>query len=284
MDLNEWWNANEWWVRMAMKPAAVLLILIVAWFMSMWVRRLINTALTRAKFDATLTKFFSQLARWAVLVLAMLLALGTFGIQAASVAALIAALGLAIGLAFQGTLSNFAAGIMLLAFRPFKVGDVVEIGGEMGTVDEIELFFTQVDTFDNRRLIIPNSQIFGSTIENLSHHPVRRADFGVGVAYDTDLELAHQVILEALNQVEGRDTEHEPVVMLMELADSSINWSVRIWAPTPELWNVRARAIRDVKRALDEAGMTIPFPQRDVHLIGAEASASNGSAGRGTAS
>ncbi|MFW6059913.1 MAG: mechanosensitive ion channel family protein [Phycisphaeraceae bacterium] len=271
--MNEWWSANGWWVIALMKPIGVLALLAAAWFAGMWVRRAVAASLARAKFDTTLTLFFAQLARWAVMVVAALIALKLFGIEATSVAALIAALGLAVGLAFQGTLSNFAAGVMLLAFRPFKVGDVVEVAGELGTITEIELFFTQMDTFDNRRIILPNAQIFGSTIENLSYHPVRRADFNVGVAYDTDLDRAQQVIFDALSQVEGRDTEHEPQVMLLELADSSINWSARVWAPTAELWNVRARAIRDVKAALDEAGITIPFPQRDVHMVRHDASA-----------
>ncbi len=178
------------WKHWILNGVAVLVVLVVAWLLSMWVRRLIHAALTRAKFDATLTKFFAQAARWAILVAAVLIAMRIFGIEATSFAALIAAMGLAIGLAFQGTLSNFAAGVMLLTFRPFKVGDVVEVAGELGIIDEIELFFTQMDTFDNRRVILPNSQIFGNTIENLSHHQVRRADFNVGTAYGADLDQA----------------------------------------------------------------------------------------------
>ena len=245
---------------------AVLLIMAAAWLVSGWARRATYASLNRARFDETLTKFFAQCARWVVLAVGVLIVMSVFDIEVTSIAALIAALGLAIGLAFQGTLSNFAAGIMLLAFRPFKVGDVVEVGGELGTIYEIELFFTQMDTFDNRRVILPNAQVFGQTIENLSHHPVRRADFNVGTAYTADLDQAKQVIFDALKQVDGSVADPEPMVLLMELGDSSINWSARVWAPTPELWNVRAQAIRDVKNALDEAGISIPFPQRDVHM------------------
>jgi len=252
------------------KVLGVIVVLAVGWLLSRWARKGTHKALEKAKFDATLTKFFAQCARWAVLGVAVLAAMQLFGIEATSFAALIAAAGLAVGLAFQGTLSNFAAGVMLLAFRPFKVGDVVEVGGELGTIDEIELFFTQMDTFDNRRVILPNAQVFGQTIENLSHHPVRRADFNVGTAYAADLDQAKQVIFDALTKVEGSLPEPAPQVLLMELGDSSINWSARVWAPTPELWNVRAQAIRDVKVALDEAGISIPFPQRDVHMIGGE--------------
>ena len=254
------------WVQMLVLALAALVVLIGAWLLSMWVRRLVYGSLTRAKFDETLSKFFAQVSRWALLVVAVLVVLSLFGIEPTSIAALIAALGLAIGLALQGTLANFASGVLLLALRPFKVGDVVEVAGELGTVDAIDLFFTQMDSFDNKRIILPNASVFNATIENLSHHPVRRADFMVGTAYDADLDQTRQVIFNALADVEGRDTDNPPQVLLLEMGDSSIQWSARIWAPTDDLWPTRDRAIRAVKYALDEAGITIPFPQRDVHM------------------
>lgn len=263
---------GEWLGQVvAVRAVGALAILALAWLLGMYARRAVDAALTRAKFDVTLAHFFAHLARWAILVAAVLIAMAIFGIEATSFAAIIAAMGLAVGLALQGTLGNFAAGIMLLAFRPFKVGDVVEVSGELGVVQEIELVFTQVDTFDNRRVLLPNSTVFGSKITNLSHHPVRRADFNVSTAYAADLDQARDVILKALESVEGRDTQNEPAVLLMEMGESSMNWSARIWAPASDLWPTRDRAIRAVKYALDEAGISIPFPQRDLHIVSNEA-------------
>ena len=157
-----------------MRVALVLIILFVAMTLAGWVAATVRASLTRMKFDPTLSKFMAKLARWGVLLLAGLSCLSYFGIETTSFAAVIGAAGFAVGLAFQGTLSNFAAGAMLLLFRPFKVGDVVNLDGSLGIVDEIELFTTTLDTFDNRRLLLPNSSVFGSKIENITYHPRRR--------------------------------------------------------------------------------------------------------------
>ncbi|MFA9479210.1 mechanosensitive ion channel family protein [Phycisphaerales bacterium AB-hyl4] len=253
-------------VDIAINAMAVLAILLVAIAVATWVRRWVQRGLMKVHFDATLSKFFAQLAKYAVLVMALIFCLSKFGVQTASLAAVIAAAGLAIGLAFQGTLSNFAAGVMLLTFRPFKVGDAVNINGEVGSVDEIELFFTYMNTFDNRRIIMPNAQVFGAKIENMSHHPVRRTDVPVGVDYSADIDKTRETLLAAVKSVEGQAPDKEPAVVLSGLGDSSVDWTVRVWAPAADLFPVREATIRAIKYYLDEANISIPFPQMDVHF------------------
>jgi small conductance mechanosensitive channel len=248
-----------------MQALAVLAVLLVAWVVSVWVQRLVHRALERAKFDATLTKFFARVAKITILVLAVLACLNYFNFETTSFAAILAAAGFAIGLAFQGSLSNFSSGIMLLVFRPFRVGDAVNVAGQLGIVHEIELFTTTMDTFDNRRIIIPNGEIFGATIENITFHPKRRVDVPVGTAYDANLDKVRQVLEKAAESVPGRLEDEPTQVVLLELGASSIDWQVRVWAPTKDYFPVKEAAIRAVKMALDEAGISIPFPQMDIH-------------------
>lgn len=247
--------------------AVALGVLIVGWIFAGWVGGVTLKALTRAKIDETLSKFLSKLARWSILLLVVLACLSVFGVETTSFAAVIGSAGIAIGLAFQGTLSNFAAGIMLLMFRPFHVGDVITVAGQTGKVDEIELFTTTLDTFDNRRFIIPNGQVFGATIENISYHPHRRADVDVGVAYTADIDRTRELLTQAAQSVSGVMEDPGPAVILLGLGDSAVNWSVRVWAKADEFGDVKQAAIRAVKMALDEAGIEIPFPQMDVHVV-----------------
>ena len=257
----------------AARMIGVLVLLFVAWLVSTWVRRITVRGLEKASFDPTLTKFFGSAARWAVLLLAGLACLGVFGVQTTSFAALIGAGGIAIGLAFQGTLSNFAAGLMLLIFRPFKVGQSISVAGQKGKVEEIALFTTILDTADNRRFVIPNGSVFGTTIENVSHHPIRRADVDVGVDYSASIDRTREVLEKATKAVPGRLVEREPQVVLVGLGASSVDWQVQVWAESTDFSTVKQAAIRAVKLALDEAGIGIPFPQMDVHLARDTASA-----------
>lgn len=244
-----------------------LVILFVAFLLAAWVRRVVLSGLTRAKLDITLAKFIANAAKWGLLVLAILMILSIFGVQTASFAVVIGALGLAIGLAFQGTLSNIAAGMMLLIFRPFKVGDVVNLAGVVCKVDEIQLFFTTVDTFDNRRLIIPNSKIFGETIENITFHPKRRADVVVGVAYDADIDKTRAALERAVERVEKKIEGEPHQVWLDSLGDSAVVWHLRVWCNTPDWGDCKQEVIKRAKESLDEAGLGIPFPQMDVHFF-----------------
>ncbi|MAX24424.1 MAG: mechanosensitive ion channel protein [Phycisphaeraceae bacterium] len=243
-----------------------LLILFIGFLIAGWLSGSTLKACNKTKLDLTLSKFIARMVKWLVLLLTGIFILGKFGINTASFAVVLGAAGLAIGLAFQGTLSNFAAGIMLLVFRPYKVGDVVTVSGTTGKVDEVELFTTTLDTPDNRRFIIPNSAIFGSTIENITFHPRRRVDVAVGVSYSADIDKTRQVLIAAANSIEKTLDDPEKVIMLTGLGASSVDWVVRVWANTSDFWGVKEDLTRAIKMHLDEAGISIPFPQMDIHL------------------
>lgn len=254
--------AVSWGARIA----GVLVVLIIAWGLAGAIKRAILRSCDARGLDITLARFFGSLARYGIIVGAVLGCLGVFGIETASFAAIFAAMGLAVGLALQGTLGNFAAGAMLLVFRPFKVGDVVRTAGEIGTVREIELFTTELATPDNRRLVIPNSKVFGDTIENITHHPKRRVDVAVGVSYSADLARCREVLRQAVSDVQQVLSDPAPQVFLSDLGDSAVNWKVRAWANTGDYWAVHEALVTAVKNRLDQASIEIPFPQMDVHL------------------
>ena len=259
-------SASDLFVRFAAQVVAVIVLLFAAWILAGWLSRLTRRAMQKAQLDETLIRFFSKMIGWLIMLLAVLACLGVFGVPTTSFAAVIGAAGLAIGLAFQGTLGNFAAGIMLLIFRPFNVADVINAAGQLGKVDAIDLFTTTIDTFDNRRIIIPNGSIFNSVIENISHHAIRRVDVGVGTDYAADLDQTRQVLEESVRRVAGGLDDPDPAVVLLALGGSSIDWSVRLWCDSSEFGNVRQALTREVKVSLDQAGIGIPFPQMDVHL------------------
>ncbi len=249
---------------------SALLLILVAYFVSKFVARICSTPI-RKRVDETLGRFTGKLIFNALMIFTLLGVLGMFGVSVASFAAVIAAAGFAIGMAFQGTLSNFSAGILLLVFRPFKVGDVVSAGGVTGKVDEIDLFTTTFNTVDNRRIIVPNSSISGGTIENITFHKERRVDVNVGVDYGADLNetraalsSAAESLLEKLVDGEGRGYQ----VYLLDLGDSSVNWVVRFWTTSDDFWAVKENLTAAVKSELDSVGIGIPFPQLDVHLDG----------------
>jgi len=254
------WTTIGW----PLTQAIVLIFLVL--FLSGWARRLTTGALRRAHVEETLARFFGNAAKWLLVVLGALAILNTFGVDTTAFAAVLAAVGFAIGMALSGTLANFASGIMLLVFRPFKVGDVVNAAGVLGTVDEIGMFTTTFDTFDNRRIIVPNGKIYGDTIENVTFHPVRRVEVTVGTEYAADIDQTREVLERVIAAVEGGRRDPAPQVFLAELGDNAVTWKLRLWAAGEVYWDVFQRLTRDAKKALDEAGIGIPFPQRDVHL------------------
>jgi small conductance mechanosensitive channel len=246
--------------------AGVLIALWVSMKMSSWLQRQITRQLQARNFDATLSVFFGNLAKWAILVSAVLACLSIFGIQTTSFAAIIGAAGLAIGLSFQGTLSNFAAGVMILVFRPFKIGDLIQVDGVVGVVAEIGLFTVSMDSPDNRRFIVPNSAAIAGKIENMTHNALRRVDIDVGCDYSADIDHTRAILDAAAATVPGRDPEAGHQIFLAGLGGSSVDWQVRIWADPAIYWDVYQATIRATKMALDEAGIGIPFPQMDVHM------------------
>lgn len=245
-----------------------IIILIVGWMAAGWAQRAVRRGLAKTeRCDETLQGFFGSLARYFVLVFTVLAVLSQFGIQTASLIAVFGAAGLAIGLALQGTLSNIAAGVMLLTFRPFKVGDYVDVAGLAGTVKSISLFVTELATPDNVQILAPNGQIWGAAVKNFSHHSTRRMDLPIGIDYKADLDSAMKILLaEAANDARVlRDPE--PTAFVGELGDSAVTITTRIWCAASDYWNVKFDLTRKLKERLDREGIGIPFPQRTVHLM-----------------
>jgi small conductance mechanosensitive channel len=264
LDRDHWiYLANHYGTR----ALFVLLLMVLAWTISSWLSDIVQKGLTRVKFDETLTLFLARLVRWGILFLTGLTCLSYFGVETTSFAAVIGAAGLAIGLAFQGTLSNFAAGAMLLIFRPYKVGDTIVSAGYQGTVAEIALFTTEIDTADGRRVIIPNNSINGSVIENITYNRLRRVEVRVGVSYDADIDATRRALERALAMVPQAVREPATEVSLEALADSAVTWAARVWASQKDNAAAKQALIRAVKLELDQAGIGIPFPQMDVHVI-----------------
>lgn len=262
--------ARDLIVHYSLKVIGVIVVLVLAYVLAGWVGRLSTLAMKRRNVDPMIHGYLGSIIRVVILVFALVACLGIFGIETTSFAAVIGAAGLAIGLAFQGSLSHLAAGFMLLIFRPFKVGDAVNVANNLGKVDRITMFSTTLDTFDNRRIIIPNASVYGSVIENLTHHPHRRVEVEVGVSYGASIDRTRQVLEAAIASVPGilQGEGRMPQVLLMKLGASSVDWVVRVWAPTETFWDVREATVRAVKVALDQEGISIPFPQMDVHVSG----------------
>jgi len=250
----------------ALQGLGVLFALLVGWTVAGWTRRSMERAFERTKFDLTLGRFFSNLARYAILTGTVLGCLGAFGVETTSFAAVIGAAGLAIGLAFQGSLSNFSSGVMLLVFRPFKVGDVVNVAGVLGTVVQIELFTTEIKTPDNRKMVVPNTTIFSGNIENITALPTRRVDVNVGVDYAADIDETRKILEDVIAKTDKRIDDPVSVVFLKGLGGSSVDWVLRVWCKTEDYWAVHEAVTRASKMALDGAGIGIPFPQMDVHF------------------
>ncbi|MFN0012617.1 MAG: mechanosensitive ion channel family protein [Phycisphaerales bacterium] len=252
--------------------AGALLLLVAAWVLAGWLRRVILRAATRAHFDITLAKFLGNTVKWAVLFFAVITCLGTFGINTTGFAAVLGTAGLAIGLALQGNLSNLASGVLLLVFRPFKIGDSVIVAGQAGIVDGIDLFTTNLDTADNRRIIVPNGAIFGGVIENQTRHPTRQVIVTVPTWAGADLAAARAALLGAAEEVvrtaqaEGALTTPPPAVALTEITPAVV-WQVSLWVRTPGVAAVRQRLLAEVKAAIDAAGIAVPPPVMDVRVV-----------------
>jgi small conductance mechanosensitive channel len=247
--------------ELLMNVLGALAIIILALIVSSWAKRAISRTPQRIKhFDPTLASFFGNVAKYLILVIAAITVLGVFGIQTTSMAALIGAAGLAIGLALQGTLSHLAAGVMIVMFRPFKVGDFVEAAGEMGTVREISLFNTELATVDNVQVIVPNGDVFSSTIKNFSAHDTRRLDMVFGISYDSDLKRAETILTDIVARDARVLPEPEPFIKLTNLGDYSVDFTLRLWCKSEDYWDLKFDVTRAVKEEFDAGGIDIPFP------------------------
>ncbi len=245
--------------------AGVVIFMVGKWAAKV-AAKLIHDMMIRMHVDPTLAKFVRHLAYGAFMAFVIIAALSKVGVQTTSLVAIIGAAGLAVGLALQGSLSNFAAGVMLIIFKPFKVGDAVEAGGTIGTVDEIQIFNTVLNAPDNRRVIVPNSKITGDNITNFTDVEYRRIDLKFSISYSDDMRKAKEVLMKLI-QSDSRILKHPaPVVAVSELADSGVNLVCRPWVKPSEYWNVYFELTEKGKLTLEENGMTIPFPQREVHV------------------
>lgn len=241
-------------------------IIIIGKKIAAWVSQLVAKAMGRRDSDPALIGFVSSLVRWGVLAFVFIAALGQVGIQTASLVAIMGAAGLAVGLALQGSLSNFASGVLILIFKPFKIGDFVELAGTAGTVVNIQIFTTELSTPDNKQIIVPNSSAASGIITNVSTHPTRRVDMVFGIGYGDDIDKARDIILDILNSDDRVLKDPAPQVAVSELADSSVNFVTRPWVNAADYWGVMFDTTETVKKRFDAEGISIPFPQQDVHM------------------
>lgn len=244
-----------------------IVLLIVGRWVAGFVGRGVRRSLEKAKVDTALVQFFGGMAHYVVLAVVVIAVLSLFGIETTSLVAVLGAAGLAVGLALQGTLSSFAAGVMLLLFRPFKIGDFVEIAGSAGSVFELGIFSTSLNTGDNIRITIPNSAVYGQVIKNYSTNETRRIDLVIGVSYGDELGKAAQIIQDVLAKDSRVLAEPASTVAVSELGDSSVNFVVRPWVKGGDYWPARFDLVRAIKEGLEAGGCSIPFPQRDLHVI-----------------
>jgi small conductance mechanosensitive channel len=245
--------AITWGIRIA----GVVIVLSVAWVLAGWARRSIYALVKRANFDQTVSAFFGNLVRWAVLVLGVVACLSIFGINIAAVTAVIGAAGLAIGLAMQGSLANLAAGIMLLVLRPFRIGDAVVVAGQAGKVNDIDLFNTKLDTPDNRRLIVPNSAVFAGTIENQTHHARRRVEVVLRIPFAADSSKVRAVLNEVATNVPKRLSDLPADAGINDVGNLGVLWGIRAWCLAGDYGDVKDALIEQSKRALEAAGVSI---------------------------
>ena len=253
---------NSWIVNIV----TALVIVLVGRIVVKWVIRLLESVMKRAKIDGILIKFFASVLNAVLLLFVFIAALDRLGVDTTSLVALLGAAGLAVGLALQGSLQNFAAGVMMIVFRPFTEGDFIEAGGVTGTVKSISIFNTIMTTGDNRQIIVPNGQIYDDAITNYSACATRRIDLVFGIGYDDDMLKAKNIMVDILTNHESVLADPAPKVVVAELADSSVNFNVRPWVNREDYWTVRPELIEQIKLAFDANGISIPYPQMDVHL------------------
>ena len=251
--------------------SAMVLLFVGLWVIRI-IKRLIAKFFKRKDYEPTLEKFIADLINWTLKIVLFVLVITQVGVQTTSLVAIIGAAGLAIGLALQGSLANFAGGVLILLLKPFKVGDFIKAQGQEGTVKEISIFQTKLTTFGNQLAIIPNGKLSNETIVNFTEEGIRKEAITFGIDYGDDVKLAKDILLTLVNEQEQviQEEGKAPMIVLAELGDSSVNLSLRYWAKNEDFWNLRWLVLEEGKERLEAAGITIPFPQRDVHIHKAE--------------
>jgi small conductance mechanosensitive channel len=248
------------------KLLAAIVIFVVGKWLANKISKLVQKGMNKRGADPALEHFLASLAYYGLLIFVAIAALGQLGIQTASLVAVVAAAGLAVGLALQGSLANFAAGFLILLFKPFRVGDYIEAAGTAGTVGKILIFTTELTTPDNKKVIIPNGQVTGGNIINYSANDTRRVDLVMGISYGDDIDKAKSILEDVLKADERVLEDPAPNIAVSQLADSSVNLIVRPWAKTSDYWGLYWDLTENIKKRFDKEGVSIPFPQRDVHL------------------
>ncbi len=256
----------QYFLNIATNVVVAGLVLIIGWFIGKQVSNAIHKI---KRLDTTLQSFLGALAKYSIFAISIVVTLQQFGVETASLIAVLGAAGLAIGLALQGTLSNVAAGVMLLILRPFNVGDFISVGGTMGTVKSLSLFATELAAPDNIYIFMPNSRLWNTDIQNFSRNNIRRQDIVVGISYEDDINKAFKVIEKTLSKDERVMTEGDkaPQIMVTGLGDSSVNITARIWSASSDFWKLKVETTKAVKEALDKGGISIPFPCRTLYMV-----------------
>ncbi len=264
---------NTYIIPWAINIGMALVIFILGRWIARAVTNTVGRLMKKGGLDESLVDFLGNLIYAALLVVVIIAALDKLGVDTTSVMAIFATAGLAVGLALKDSLGNLAAGVMLVLFKPFKLGDFIEAGGVTGVVETIRIFSTLLKTPDNREITVPNGQIYSGTIVNYSARDTRRIDMVFGIGYDDDIRLAKQLIEEIMAADERILKDPAAAVAVAELADSSVNFNVRPWVKSEDYWNVRSDLLENVKLTFDERGISIPYPQTDVHLFSADGKA-----------
>ena len=256
----------DWILANGMNLVWAILIFVIGKWIAGFIRARIRSMMEKRKVDAALISFGSSMLYYILMVFVIISAIGKLGVQTTSLVAVLGAAGLAVGLALQGSLSNFASGVLIIMFRPFSIGDVINAAGELGSVKEIGVLTTVLSTPDNKKVIIPNSAIMSGSITNITAYDTRRVDMSVGVSYSDDLDKVLDVIKDVLGADERILKDPEPQVVVSELADSSVNFHVRPWVNKADYWGVFFDFQKTIKQRLDKEGVSIPFPQQDVYM------------------
>jgi len=254
--------AIPWGIRIVM----ALVIFIIGRWVARAVVNVIERMMKRARLDDMLVRFLGNILYTVLLLVVVIAALDQLGVQTTSLLAVFGVAGLAVGLALKDSLANFSSGVLLITFRPFKAGDFIEAAGHAGVVEEVRIFSTVLRTGDNREIIVPNGHIYGSPIINVSAHSTRRIDLVLGIGYDDDIRKAKELIEAAFRADDRILQDPAPAVSVAELADSSVNLNIRPWVNSPDYWSVRSDLLQHLKESFDTNGISIPYPQRDVHM------------------
>jgi small conductance mechanosensitive channel len=257
---------QEWIALYGLKVIAAIAILVIGRIAAKGIRRIIQRTMQRTHLDETLVSFVSSMCYVGIMAFVIIAALGQLGVQTASFIVVLGSAGLAVGLALQGSLANFASGVLMIIFKPFKVGDYIEGGGVAGVVEEIGIFTTELKSPDNKKIIVPNGKMTGDNIINYTAKEIRRVDIVAGVSYKDDLDKVKNVLADILAKDDRVFKDPAPTIGLLELADSSVNFVVRPWVKTANYWDVFFATQESIKKRFDSEGICIPFPQQDVHL------------------